>query len=129
MPNKYKMSSMLFISGMVAVAAIAVLSWFPLSPVCAAARSLYGDSYTDGYGSFQTMLADDFKYLGRNGSSYRFIVRINSTNTSYRKKPASAKYFEVELNFLRNVSDYRSMSFSIEEMNAMSGERVICPED
>ncbi len=129
MAKNYRTSALLFVFGFVSMAAIVVLALLPLSPVCKAARSLYGDSYTDGYGSFQNMLAGDFKYLGRNGGSYTFIVRINSTRPNYNDQPPLAKYFEVELNFLGNVSDSRKMSYSMEAMNAMSGERVICPED
>jgi hypothetical protein len=118
-----------FIAGVVGLASVVATTWPRSIIVCTAARSLYGDSSTDGYSSFDDFITNGLLYLETRGPGYTFMYKINSVHPSYQGKQPSAKYADVSITLFGNVGEVLTMTVPLSEMEAASGKRLDCATD
>jgi len=97
----------------------------PVRP-CAAARAIY-ENYgnVSGYGTFQGMLAGDFRYLG----GHDFIYIENDAHPSRRTKEPRAEFVSVSLGVLYGVSEILTMSVPVAEFYSSKGRPLTCEGD
>lgn len=90
---------------------------------CVAARAIFeGHSDVSGYGTFQGMLAGDFRYLG----GHEFIYIQNDAHPSRSTQEPRAKYVNVVLGIFNNASDFQRMTVPVSEFYSSKGKPLTC---
>lgn len=113
------------IIGLTVLVAVVVAGWLVFRSLhlrpCVAARAIF-ESYGDvsGYGSFQGMLAGDFRHLG----GHEFIYIEIDAHPSRTAKVPRAKYVNVLLGFFSN--DFQRMSVPVSEFYSSKGKPLTC---